>query len=115
MAGSLGNLVQDSRLNHRVELLGGVLEEESAELLRAFFSRAPGWERREAGRLSPPGWGAAGVPLFYVRSSSSTGVPKNHSTSASTAIPAGSATHTGRKSAVPTLPSTRPTAPTRIA
>ena len=36
-AGSLGNLVQDDRLNHRVELTGGVLEEECGELLRAFF------------------------------------------------------------------------------
>ncbi len=37
MAGSLENLVQDPRLNHRVELLGGVLAAESAELLRSFF------------------------------------------------------------------------------
>lgn len=37
MAGSLHNLVQDPRLNHRVELLSGVLADESAELLRAFF------------------------------------------------------------------------------
>ena len=37
MAGSLENLVQDPRLNHRVELLGGVLASESSELLRAFF------------------------------------------------------------------------------
>ena len=37
MAGSLENLVQDPRLNHRVELRGGVLAEESAELLRGFF------------------------------------------------------------------------------
>ena len=37
MAGSLGNIVQDPRLNHRVDLLGGVLAEESAELLRGFF------------------------------------------------------------------------------
>jgi tRNA(adenine34) deaminase len=36
-AGSLGNLVQDDRLNHRVELTGGVLQEECGELLRAFF------------------------------------------------------------------------------
>jgi tRNA(adenine34) deaminase len=36
-AGSLGNLVQDERLNHRVELTGGVLQEECGELLRAFF------------------------------------------------------------------------------
>ena len=37
MAGSLENLVQDPRLNHRVELLGGVLAEESSVLLRRFF------------------------------------------------------------------------------
>ncbi len=37
MAGSLGNLVQDRRLNHRVELVAGVLAKESAELLRGFF------------------------------------------------------------------------------
>jgi tRNA(adenine34) deaminase len=36
-AGSLGNLVQDVRLNHRVELTGGVLEDECGELLRVFF------------------------------------------------------------------------------
>lgn len=37
MAGSLENLVQDPRLNHRVELLDGVLADESSELLRTFF------------------------------------------------------------------------------
>ena len=37
MAGSLGNLVQDARLNHRVDLLGGVLADESSRLLRRFF------------------------------------------------------------------------------
>ena len=37
MAGTLGNLVQDHRLNHRVELTAGVLAEESAALLRRFF------------------------------------------------------------------------------
>ena len=36
-AGSLGNLVQDARLNHRVELTGGVLADECGELLRDFF------------------------------------------------------------------------------
>ena len=36
-AGSLGNLVQDPRLNHEVSLVPGVLAEESSELLRAFF------------------------------------------------------------------------------
>jgi tRNA(adenine34) deaminase len=36
-AGSLGNLVQDERLNHRVELHGGVEADACGELLRAFF------------------------------------------------------------------------------
>jgi tRNA(adenine34) deaminase len=41
--GSLGNLVQDPRLNHRMEVSSGVLAEESATLLRSFFAslRAP--------------------------------------------------------------------------
>jgi tRNA(adenine34) deaminase len=37
MAGSLHNLLQDARLNHRCEVSGGVLDTESAELLRTFF------------------------------------------------------------------------------
>ena len=37
--GSLRNIVQDHRLNHRVEVISGVLEEESSELLRLFFQR----------------------------------------------------------------------------
>jgi tRNA(adenine34) deaminase len=37
MCGSLENLVQDRRLNHRVELITGVGAEPSAELLRGFF------------------------------------------------------------------------------
>ena len=36
-AGSLGNLVQDERLNHRVELDGGVEADACGDLLRAFF------------------------------------------------------------------------------
>jgi len=41
--GSLGNLVQDPRLNHRLEVSAGTLAEESAALLRGFFAslRAP--------------------------------------------------------------------------
>lgn len=35
--GSLGNLVQDPRLNHRVELIGGFEEERSRALLQSFF------------------------------------------------------------------------------
>ncbi len=36
-AGSLGDLVREPRLNHRVEVTAGVLEAESAEVLREFF------------------------------------------------------------------------------
>ena len=36
-AGSLGNLVQDARLNHRAALTTGVLADECGDLLRAFF------------------------------------------------------------------------------
>ena len=35
--GSLGNLVQDPRLNHRLEVISGVGEERSRELLQRFF------------------------------------------------------------------------------
>ena len=35
--GSLYNLVQDDRLNHRLSVSGGVLEEESRALLQEFF------------------------------------------------------------------------------
>jgi tRNA(adenine34) deaminase len=42
MGGSLGNLLQDPRLNHRARLTTGVLADASSELLRAFFR-----ERRE--------------------------------------------------------------------
>lgn len=37
--GSLWDVVRDRRLNHRPEVLGGVLAEESAQLLRTFFGR----------------------------------------------------------------------------
>ena len=36
-AGSLGNLLEDPRLNHEVTLSTGVLAEECGELLRTFF------------------------------------------------------------------------------
>lgn len=45
MAGSLGDLVRHPRLNHRVEVKGGVEADESAELIRTFF---------EAKRLTRP-------------------------------------------------------------
>jgi tRNA(adenine34) deaminase len=37
MCGSLGNLVQDPRLNHRLAVTVGVLAEPAGELLRGFF------------------------------------------------------------------------------
>ena len=37
MVGSLGDLVQDERLNHRIEVTRGVLADASGDLLRDFF------------------------------------------------------------------------------
>ena len=37
--GSLGNLVRDPRLNHRLEVVGGVLAAECGGILRDFFAR----------------------------------------------------------------------------
>lgn len=37
--GSLGNLVQDPRLNHRLTVVRGVLEAECSALLKGFFAR----------------------------------------------------------------------------
>lgn len=37
MAGSVGDLLRHRRLNHQVEVIGGVQEEECGALLRAFF------------------------------------------------------------------------------
>lgn len=50
---SLYELTTDPRLNHRVELVSGVLAEESAQLLRAFF-------RQRRGKSGDPGTG--GLP-----------------------------------------------------
>ena len=41
-AGTLYNILQDERLNHRVELVSGVLADESGALLKSFFQ-----ERRQ--------------------------------------------------------------------
>lgn len=48
MCGSLDNLVQDPRLNHRVQLTAGVLADECGDLLRSFFR-----ERRQAAGRRP--------------------------------------------------------------
>ena len=37
--GSLGNLVQDARLNHRLEIEGGFMEDRSRTLLQEFFRK----------------------------------------------------------------------------
>lgn len=39
MCGTLGNIVQDERLNHRVEVVRGVGAEEAAALLTEFFQQ----------------------------------------------------------------------------
>ncbi len=36
-AGTLYNILQDKRLNHRVEVVSGILAEESSALLKSFF------------------------------------------------------------------------------
>ncbi|HHX28764.1 MAG: tRNA adenosine(34) deaminase TadA [Bacillota bacterium] len=43
--GSLMDLVRDERFNHRVEVLTGVMEEECASLLEAFFRELRGGSR----------------------------------------------------------------------
>jgi tRNA(adenine34) deaminase len=51
--GTLGNLVQDSRLNHRLEVIGGFEEERAKALLQSFFQslrgRSPNAERWQSG------------------------------------------------------------------
>lgn len=42
MCGSLGCIVQDPRLNHRMEVTAGVLGEEASEMLKAFFKERRG-------------------------------------------------------------------------
>ena len=42
MAGSVGDLLRHQRLNHRPEVLAGVLADESGELLREFFEARRG-------------------------------------------------------------------------
>ena len=51
--GSLGNLVQDPRLNHRIEVTSGVMREECAAMLKGFFAalRQGAGSERQAVRL----------------------------------------------------------------
>jgi len=48
MVGSVGDLVRHPKLNHRAEVLGGVLADECGALLSQFFR-----ERRETSRSDP--------------------------------------------------------------
>ena len=43
--GSLGDLARDPRLNHRLEVMGGVLAEECGRLLSSFFEELRGQSR----------------------------------------------------------------------
>jgi tRNA(adenine34) deaminase len=56
MSGSLANLVQHPRLNHRVQLTTGVLADEAGEVLRAFF------RARRGSRVNPQDAGAPSDP-----------------------------------------------------
>ena len=60
---SLYNIVQDPRLNHRVDITYGVLEDEGRALLHSFFeprrSEAPSYTESAAGTSRPP---RGGVP-----------------------------------------------------
>ncbi|MEM1202025.1 MAG: tRNA adenosine(34) deaminase TadA [Acidobacteriota bacterium] len=46
--GSLGDLVRDPRLNHRLEVREGVLQEECSELLKSFFARLRSARRKQS-------------------------------------------------------------------
>jgi tRNA(adenine34) deaminase len=50
-AGSMRDVVRDSRLNHRVEVIGGVRADECAELLQNFFAGHRGTDSASAGNV----------------------------------------------------------------
>jgi tRNA(adenine34) deaminase len=50
-AGSMRDIVRDSRLNHRVEVIGGVLADECADLLRTFFADHRGPDSASRGNV----------------------------------------------------------------
>jgi tRNA(adenine34) deaminase len=49
MAGSVHDLLRHPKLNHRPEVIGGVMEEECGEVLREFFRGARGRGKRPGG------------------------------------------------------------------
>ena len=48
--GSVVNLFEQDKLNHHAEVVGGVMAEEAAAMLRAFFAERRSAERRNAAR-----------------------------------------------------------------
>lgn len=63
-AGSVRDVLRDARLNHRVEVIGGILEEEATIQLRGFF----GSVRASSGASSPEDRQAAGTVRSRPRS-----------------------------------------------
>ena len=65
-AGSVLNLFEQPALNHHTAWLGGVLADDSAQLLREFFAqrRAQYRQRRQAAALTAPGIADAPAPAI---------------------------------------------------
>ena len=75
-AGSVLDLFSEPRLNHHTELLGGVLAEPAARLLRSFFAERRAQQRAERmGRL-----GALSVPDDTAEHDASAPIPTGDAT-----------------------------------
>ena len=48
-AGSIVNLLQDSRFNHQAEVITGVMEDECRALMQEFFANLRQWKRKHEG------------------------------------------------------------------
>ena len=48
-AGSLYNLAEDTRLNHKITVMSGILEKECSEIIRIFFQKRRGTEEAVTG------------------------------------------------------------------
>ena len=77
--GSVRDVLRDSRLNHQVEVIGGVLEEEATIQLRAFFTDRRGSQAPETG-ASPvvrqtPALGSTSTPRSWENSTRRPVVP----------------------------------------
>lgn len=81
-AGSVRDVLRDSRLNHQVEVVGGVLEEEASIQLRGFFA-----DRRSRGPASAGSAGAGALALPARSDRSGPMAPVQGPVSAPAAIP----------------------------